>query len=95
MSGVQYTSVTIDPKNSHRSSSRAFYAAAHAGRNLVVYTNAMVRKIILDDSKPPRARGIELIHQTKDKLPDRLIAKKEVILSAGTFQSPQLLMVCK
>ncbi|PLW08728.1 hypothetical protein PCANC_26122, partial [Puccinia coronata f. sp. avenae] len=93
LDGVQYASVTIDPKDSHRSSSRAFYAAAHTRRNLVVYTNTMVRKIILDDSKPPRARGIELFHQKKDKLPDRLIAKKEVILSAGAFQSPQLLMV--
>jgi len=93
LSGVQYSSTTIDPKDSHRSSSRAFYAATRSRRNLVVYTNAMVRKIILDESTPPRAQGVEFIHAQKGNTSDQLIAKKEVIVSAGAMRSPQLLMV--
>ncbi|KAA1078614.1 hypothetical protein PGTUg99_014120 [Puccinia graminis f. sp. tritici] len=92
LSGVQYASTTIDPKDSHRSSSRAFLDAARTRNNLVVYTSAMVKRIIFDESTPPRAQGIEFLN-TLAGSSDQLFAKKEVILSAGTFQSPQLLMV--
>ncbi|OAV90823.1 hypothetical protein PTTG_02176 [Puccinia triticina 1-1 BBBD Race 1] len=92
LSGVQYASTTIDPKNSHRSSSRAFFDAARLRRNLVVHTSAMVQRISFDESTPPRAQGVEFTN-TLNGSADKLFAKKEVIVSAGTFQSPQLLMV--
>ncbi|PLW19223.1 hypothetical protein PCASD_15138 [Puccinia coronata f. sp. avenae] len=92
LDGVQYASTTINPKNGHRSTSRAFFAAARSRENLVVYTTAMVKRIILDESTPPRAEGIEFVY-TLTGLSDKLLARKEVILSAGAFQSPQLLMV--
>ncbi|KAA1078616.1 hypothetical protein PGT21_021418 [Puccinia graminis f. sp. tritici] len=92
LSGVQYSSATIDPKDGHRSTSRAFFAAARSRSNLVVYTTAMVKRIIFDESTPPRAEGIEFVY-TLTGVSDKLLAKKEVIVSAGAFQTPQLLMV--
>ncbi|WAQ84880.1 hypothetical protein PtA15_5A453 [Puccinia triticina] len=92
LSGVQYASTTIDPQNGHRSSSRSFFTAARSRSNLVVYTTAMVKRITFDESAPPRAEGIEFIY-TLTGLADKLLARKEVIVSAGAFQSPQLLMV--
>lgn len=94
LDGVQYASTTIDPNNGHRSSSRAFYAAARSRSNLVVYTNAMVKKIVFDNSSTPRAQGVEFQYELIPS-PENLMftASKEVIISAGTFQSPQILMV--
>ncbi|KAA1097239.1 hypothetical protein PGT21_028321 [Puccinia graminis f. sp. tritici] len=92
LSGVQYASTTIDPENGHRSSSRSFFAAARSRSNLVVYTTAMVKKITFDESTPPRANGIEFVY-TLTGTSEKLFATKEVIVSAGAFQSPQLLMV--
>ncbi|KNZ52178.1 hypothetical protein VP01_365g2 [Puccinia sorghi] len=92
LSGVQYATTTIDPKNGHRSTSRAFLNAAQSRDNLVVYTTAMVKRILLDESTPPRAQGIEFVY-TLTGLSDKLEARKEVISAAGVFQSPQLLMV--
>ena len=55
--------------------------------NLTVLTKAQARHIILDDKC---AKGVDcLIEGT----PKRFRALKEVILSAGAFQSPQLLML--
>ncbi|WAR58213.1 hypothetical protein PtB15_5B445 [Puccinia triticina] len=92
LKGVQYAPATIDPKDSHRSSSRAFFSAARSRSNLVVYTTALVKRIIFNESTPPQAQGVEFVY-TLTGLYDKLIAKKEVIVSAGAFQSPQLLMV--
>ncbi|PLW06482.1 hypothetical protein PCANC_26569 [Puccinia coronata f. sp. avenae] len=92
LAGVQYASTTINPKDGHRSTSRTFFAAARSRNNLVVYTTAMVKRIILGKSTPPRAEGIEFVY-TLTGFSDKLLATKEVIVSAGAFQSPQLLMV--
>ncbi|KAH9468666.1 hypothetical protein Pst134EA_009200 [Puccinia striiformis f. sp. tritici] len=92
LSGVQYATTTIDPETGHRSTSRAFFSAARSRSNLVVYTTAMAKEILFDESTPPQAQGIEFLY-TLTGLSDKLIAKKEVIVSAGAFQSPQLLMV--
>jgi len=92
LSGVQYASTTIDPKNGHRSTSRAFLTAAHSRDNLAVYTTALVKKILFDHASPPTAQGIEFVY-TLTGLSETLEARKEVIISAGVFQSPQLLMV--
>jgi choline dehydrogenase-like flavoprotein len=94
LAGVQYASTTINPKDGHRSTSRTFFAAARSRNNLVVYTTAMVKRIILSKSTPPRAEGIEFVY-TLTGFSDKLLATKEVIVSAGAFQSPQLLMVCE
>ena len=79
---------TIDPANGHRSSSQtSFLSEALKYTSLKVYTRTMATKITFDTRK--RARGVEV--ETAGK-PFFLEAKKEIILSAGAFQSPQLLM---
>ena len=79
---------TIDPANGHRSSSQtSFLSGALEFTSLKVYTRTMVTKITFDTRK--WAQGVEV--ETAG-VPYFLEAKKEVILSAGAFQSPQLLM---
>ncbi|MEZ4903428.1 MAG: GMC family oxidoreductase N-terminal domain-containing protein [Spirosomataceae bacterium] len=56
--------------------------------NLQVITHAHTRQIIIEND---RAVGIEFI--TGKNSTERALAQKEVILSAGSFCSPQLLML--
>jgi choline dehydrogenase-like flavoprotein len=57
--------------------------------NLTVVTNALVHKLVIDKNSPePVVQGVEysqdgVLHQVK--------AKKEVILAAGAFNTPQIL----
>lgn len=57
-------------------------------KNLNVVTKALVTKILLDDKNT--AYGVE--YEKNGKL-HKVMAKKEVILSAGTFGTPKLLML--
>ncbi|KAJ2948751.1 hypothetical protein O0L34_g8011 [Tuta absoluta] len=58
--------------------------------NIDIVTEALVIKIIFDeDGKETRAVGVEYI---KNGTINRAFATKEVIISAGTFNSPKLLM---
>jgi choline dehydrogenase-like flavoprotein len=72
-----------------RSSSADYiYAASAAGMdNLKVYTQTLAKKVLFNGKK---ANGVEV-----DSLGVNynIKARQEVILSAGAFQSPQLLMV--
>ncbi|MBW0541526.1 hypothetical protein O181_081241 [Austropuccinia psidii MF-1] len=91
--GVQYASTTINPQNTFRSSSRDFFEAARSRKNLVVYTRSTVTKILFDtSSQTPRAMGVTF-RRNLEKKERSLYAAREVIVSAGAFQSPQLLMV--
>lgn len=85
--GTQYCSSTIDPATQRRSSSQSSFlnAAVLARPNLKVYQATLAKKILFNSSK--RATGVEI------PLGITLTARKEVILSAGAFQSPQLLML--
>ena len=66
------------------------YLAPVAERpNLKILTNTLVSKIIIESGQhQPVARGIEIQHAGTSH---SVFTKKEVILSAGSFQSPQLL----
>ncbi len=76
-------------KNGRRhSTATAFLQPALSRANLKVITNAMVKVILIEGN---RAAGVEYV--TADKNSHKIYASKEVILSAGTFQSPQLLML--
>ena len=59
--------------------------------NLFIETEAYVTKIIIDQ-KTIRATGVEY-NSTNENKTKVAIAKKEVIISAGTIKSPQILMV--
>ncbi|KAL1582501.1 hypothetical protein WHR41_08793 [Cladosporium halotolerans] len=75
---------TTDP--GRRSYAATGYLLPNAGReNLKVLTEAMVSKIILDGDV---ATGIEFMSDGKTH---KVNASREVILSAGTIQSPQIL----
>jgi choline dehydrogenase len=70
-----------------RYSSSVGYLDGHGLPTLTVRTGVHINKIVLDNG---RATGVEVT--TKDG-PATIRASKEVILSAGAFGSPQLLML--
>ncbi|HEY6256050.1 MAG TPA: choline dehydrogenase [Xanthobacteraceae bacterium] len=70
------------------SSARAYLRPARGRRNLTVETGAHVTRVLIEGS---RATGIELLRASGDRVSVR--AAGEVILAAGTFNSPQLLML--
>jgi len=75
----------INTANGRRcSSARAFLYPALKRRNLIVRTNAQVRRILFDSG---RASGVDLTNG------EILRARREVILSAGAIGSPQLLQL--
>ncbi|KAH6724271.1 hypothetical protein BKA61DRAFT_26876 [Leptodontidium sp. MPI-SDFR-AT-0119] len=77
---------TVDPSKAERSYSVTGYYLLVSGRNnLHVMTQAHVGRILFDGS---RASGVAFIHDGKNH---SISANREVILSAGTIQSPQIL----
>lgn len=89
--GAQYLPAMLRPDSNQRETSETSYlqAAFGSGReNLVVYTNTFGMKILFSENKT--ATAVEVRTGTRNYI---LTARKEVILSAGAFQSPQLLMV--
>lgn len=84
--GVGYYQCTI--KDGQRcGAARAYLIPALARPNLDVRTNARVKRIIIENNK---AIGVEV--DIKGTL-QTILANKEVILSAGALQSPQILML--
>ncbi|MBZ5855505.1 GMC family oxidoreductase [Flavihumibacter profundi] len=76
-------------KNGKRhSTATAFLKPVLNRTNLTVITKAMVKEILIDGN---RATGLEYI--TSNNNSRKVYASKEIILSAGAFQSPQLLML--
>ena len=88
LNGGSWVPSTIDPAHATRESSRAsFLPYALAKTSLKVYPHSLVTKVLF---KGVSARGVSVeTNGTKYKLS----ARKEVIISAGTFHSPQLLLV--
>jgi choline dehydrogenase len=95
--GSAFATFTIDPRNAHRSSSESSFLQAALNRGIAptVYKNTMAQKILFDrDNK--RARGVQVSTEGTfgtQSVNFTLHARNQVILSAGAFQSPQLLMV--
>jgi choline dehydrogenase len=89
LEGYFYNPSTITPIEQHRSSSQASFLD-HAMRttSIKVYIHALARQILFTDDKI--ANGVLVQSGSKNYT---LTATKEVILSAGAFQSPQILMV--
>ncbi len=79
----------VTQKDGERCSAARAYLFPHmkARDNLTVETHAQVRRIVFDGK---RAVGVEV---TRAGTVETVWAKKEVILSAGALQSPQLLML--
>lgn len=76
-------------KDSKRfSAAKAFLVPALKRKNLSVITGALCKRIVIDGE---RATGIEFMTGRSSSMVAR--AKKEVIVSAGAFESPKLLML--
>jgi choline dehydrogenase len=79
----------LTTKNGKRhSAASAFLRPALQRSNLTVLTHTQVRRILLQKDK---ATGVEIA--PKGGTPEVLYATKEIILSAGAFASPQLLLL--
>ena len=74
------------------SSSKAFLRPARKRPNLTIWTQAQVEKLTFDteDYGQLRCTGLRLTH---DGHSDHITAKREVILSAGAINSPQILQL--
>lgn len=84
--GTGYYHVTM--KDGKRCSTAAAYLKpARARKNLTVWTNAYVRRILTRDKT---AVGVDADHKGKTRI---LSANREVLLCAGAYQSPQILLL--
>ncbi|KAG7449768.1 alcohol oxidase [Guyanagaster necrorhizus] len=82
---------SVEAKTATRSYSASAYYAPNADRsNLLILTNAHATKVNLTKTESGRyqATSVTLV---KDGLTKSVHASKEIILSAGSFQTPQLL----
>ncbi|CAD0030054.1 unnamed protein product [Aureobasidium pullulans] len=89
--GSQYAPQALNPISNERETSATSYldAALNSNRtNLKVYTHSLALQVLFSENKT--ATGVLVRSGTLDYV---LTARKEVVLSAGAFQSPQLLMV--
>lgn len=89
-SQLGFSQVQANLRNGRRcSASKAYIRPIKDRRNLHVSKESRVTKILVDPSTK-KAFGVEFI---KNRIRRRIRAKKEVILSAGSISSPQLLML--
>lgn len=80
---------SIDPTTKERSYSASAYYQPYKNReNLIVLTGALVEKVVFDRETGIKATGVRY---TKNGETKTITATREVILAAGTFQSPKIL----
>jgi choline dehydrogenase len=78
---------TIDRRGRRASTSAAYLRPARKNPNLTVLTHALTRRVL---SENRRAVGVEY---ERDGMVKTARAAKEIVLSAGAFNSPHLLML--
>ncbi|KAL8670710.1 MAG: hypothetical protein Q9168_004759 [Polycauliona sp. 1 TL-2023] len=93
--GTSFSTLSIDPRNGYRSSSESSFlqAALQNGTSPMIYKNTLGTRILINNNT---ASGVMVTTAGPYGIPAvnyTLSARKEVIVSAGAFQSPQLLMV--
>ncbi|KAK1728631.1 GMC oxidoreductase [Colletotrichum acutatum] len=88
--GSSLTPDTIDPETKQRSyAGSAYLQSAKSRSNLTVVTGALVEKIVFkSDAGEIVAEGVQY---TKDGETATATAQKEVVLTAGTLNSPRIL----
>lgn len=85
--GAGFFQFTIKDQKRH-SAAVAFLKPVMNRPNLKVITHALVENVVIENDK---ATGVNF--KTGRSASQKAVAKKEVILSAGAYQSPQLLML--
>lgn len=88
--GVGFFQLTQTPTGKRAHASAAFLRPVMDRPNLTVITGAHVERLTLQDK---RATGLTYFDMTRGKRRVTLTARREVILSAGVINSPQLLML--
>jgi len=90
LDGSSYVLENIDATLQTRESSETAYLQPALGKTgLMVFQSTLAKRILFDSKK--KATGVVL--KSDGHAPYVLSAKREIIISAGAFQSPQLLMV--
>lgn len=79
--------VTVDRKGRRASTSRAYLRPAVSRANLTVLTGTLATRVLM---KHGRASGVRYV---RDGNTEDVLARREVILSGGAYNSPQLLML--
>jgi choline dehydrogenase len=79
--------ITVDARGRRVSSSTAYLRPASNRRNLEVRTGALVRRVVFEQR---RAVGVEYERGGEQRIAR---ARREVIVSGGTYNSPHLLML--
>ncbi|KAK2060031.1 oxidoreductase [Colletotrichum caudatum] len=91
--GYGEMTAAVDPKTATRSSSETSFLQAGAKKpGLKIYPNAVAKRILFDGDK--KASGVLIEGNSKIHTVQWVLsATKEVIVTAGAWRSPQLLMV--
>jgi choline dehydrogenase len=84
--GVGHFQFTIKDAKRH-STATAFLKPVLSRKNLTVFTNTHVKKVVIEND---RATGVEILRGGKS---ETISVKREVLLSAGAFGSPHILML--
>ena len=89
LNGTAWTTFTITGDSQHRDSSESSYLQDSLRMtDIVIYSESMAKQILFDQNKT--ATGVTV---AQGPLEFTISASKEVILSAGVMQSPQILIV--
>lgn len=89
--GVMLVQATHE-KGERRSTNRAFLSPVRQRKNLKVITGGIVTKILINPENKT-AYGVEYVSKTDGSTRYKALVSKEVIVSAGAINSPQLLML--
>jgi choline dehydrogenase len=85
--GFSTCEVTVDTRGRRASTAAAYLRPALRRPNLTVLSNAQVTRVLIEEG---RAAGVEY---QRDGVRGEARARREVILSGGAYNSPQLLML--
>ena len=89
LNGSSWLMHTIDHKTGFRSSAESAFLHPYLGRsNLAVFDNTLGERIIFDGNKVATS-----VQVTTANISYTLRVRREVVISGGAFQSPQLLQV--
>lgn len=95
--GVGFFNISYDPYNNTRSSASVAYLhpimphGPHRRNNLHLFLETWAKNLIFDAQDAKHVRGVSV--RTKYGLEKNLTAKKDVILCAGAFDTPRLMML--